>query len=99
MTRLPSWRLNVSSQEMRLSERLMILCRFVFEISGRILKTLSCKLKSLQSSFEISSGLAPVKERNAQQGQKFRLRGSEHQFDRLERQDFDGLPRAFDLCH
>jgi hypothetical protein len=68
MTRLPSRREKVRNQAIRFSDRWMIRWRFVFEISGRIRRTLSSRLKSLQRSLPISPGLAPVKSETDKKG-------------------------------
>jgi hypothetical protein len=51
---------------------------------------------------EISFGLAPVKSETQTKGKTSRharLRGPQHQFARLDRQNFDRLSRAFDLLN
>jgi hypothetical protein len=73
MTRLPSRRGKVRNQAIRFWDRWMIRWRFVLEISGRIRRTLSSRLKSLQRSLPISSGLAPVKSETHQKGKTVRL--------------------------
>ena len=99
MTRLLLWRLNVSNQAMALSERSMGRCRFVLEISGRIISFLSGKLKSLQSNLDDFFGSCAREKRNAKERQNFwdiGLSCAKHQLHVFNRQNLDGLSWAFD---